>query len=72
MRKKKPGKSQRSAYLNLRIDPELKQQLEEEADKQQRPVSYLAEAFIRSGLGCWQPPAPTIIPQPNSAAVMLF
>jgi predicted transcriptional regulator len=63
MRGKRPGQSQRTAFLNVRIDPELKRKLEEEADKEERTVTYLVNTFIRHGLGCWQPPASTIIPK---------
>jgi hypothetical protein len=60
MSRKRP-EPKRTAILNVRLEPDLKQKLEEEAIKQERPVSYLVEAFIRYGLGCWKPPAPTII-----------
>jgi hypothetical protein len=44
----------KSAFLGIRLNPELKKQLEQIALREERSISQVCEVLLRGGIGAYQ------------------
>ena len=44
----------KKAFLGFRLDPDLKGQLEEMADKEERSISQICEILLRTGVDAYK------------------
>lgn len=53
----------KSAFIGLRINPELKKQLEAIAEKEERSISQICEVLLRGGVAAYKSEGSTYLQQ---------